>query len=182
VTTRDRFQNFHLQLEYRWGERRYAPRQLHKRNSGLLYHLQAPPISATPACVELQIQESDVADAILVKILGEQGVSLGGTPAWPVQPLGATPVAALPSHAGGVSRLWFRKDGLFEREDDWNQIDLIAVGDRAAHLVNGRMVNTVFGLRHADGSSPTAGHLAITIESAELMVRNIRIRSVTGVD
>lgn len=176
LTTNARFHDFHLQLEYRWGQRRYEPRRLHKRNSGLLYHLAEPPRRLWPACVEFQIQESDVADAILVDMTGVQGVSLGGTPAWPRQPEWAKAPKIEPSVAEGVSRLWFRKDGNFEREDAWNLLELIVAGDRTAHLVNGRIVNTLFGIRHLDGSLPGAGHLAVEIESAELMIRRIALR------
>lgn len=180
LTTTERFSDFHLQLDYRWGERRFAPRLLHKRNSGLIYHLADLPERLWPDCVELQLQESDVADAILVNMTATQGASLGGTPAWPNQPEGAVIPRGAASRVDGVSRLWFRKDGNFEREHEWNRIDLIVVGDRAAHLVNGRIVNTLFGVRNAAGDAPGAGHIALELESAEIMFRRIAIRPIKG--
>ena len=37
-----------------------------------------------------------------------------------------------------------RKNGDFERILEWNTIELLAIGDKAAHLVNGRIVNTLY--------------------------------------
>src|SRR5262245_48826216 len=38
LTTLDEFENFHLELEFKWGEARYASRAELPRDSGLLYH------------------------------------------------------------------------------------------------------------------------------------------------
>jgi hypothetical protein len=43
-----------------------------------------------------------------------------------------------------------RKNGDFEKIQDWNSIELLAIGDKSAHLVNGRIVNTLFELQGQD--------------------------------
>jgi len=58
-------QNYHLKLEYKWGEKKWPPRKDLPRDSGLLYHG-----FGEPGCVrmrwhhsqELQIQEGDCGD------------------------------------------------------------------------------------------------------------------------
>src|SRR5688500_1055777 len=36
------FENYHLRLQFKWGERRHAPRATARRDSGLLYHAVGP--------------------------------------------------------------------------------------------------------------------------------------------
>ena len=39
ISTLDEHGDFHLRLQFRWGEARYAPRLLQRRNGGVLYHM-----------------------------------------------------------------------------------------------------------------------------------------------
>ena len=36
LTTRQEFENYHLSLQFRWGDKKWAPRENKKRDSGLL--------------------------------------------------------------------------------------------------------------------------------------------------
>lgn len=83
ISTERAYGNYHLRLHFRWGERRYVPRMLQRRNSGLLYHMGSETDRLFPPCVEFQIEEGDVGDAILIDTLGLHGPLLGGTPLWP---------------------------------------------------------------------------------------------------
>lgn len=181
LTTDRAFGNYHLRLDFKWGTERYSPRTLAKRNSGILYHMPAESGVLYPDCVEFQVEESDVGDAILINVEGLEGANLGGTPVWPNYPpfLPKTPMA--PVVAGGLSRRWFHKTGDFERRDDWNTLDLIAFDDQAAQLVNGRIVTTIFQLRNSPaspkaGTPLTAGRIGLEIEAAEILFRNVMIR------
>ena len=181
IATRETFADYHLRLDFRWGSERFAPRTLAKRNSGILYHMAADKGVLYPDCVEFQVEESDVGDAILVNVLGLEGANLGGTPVWPNYPPFLPSTYPAPIVAGGIARLWFKKTGDFELRDGWNTLDLIAVGDQAAHIVNGRIVTTVFGLRQRPVAgqplSPLRnGRIALELEGAEVMFRNVMIR------
>lgn len=75
------------------------------------------------------------------------------------------------------------KDGNFEKLDDWNVVEVIWQGDRSAHIVNGRTVNTVSMLQQPDPAKPgkfiplTRGKIAIEVEFAEIWYRRIEVRS-----
>lgn len=181
LVTREEYANYHLRIDYRWGLARYAPRALQPRNSGVLYRMGPREGDRLfPQCVEFQMQEGNLGDAILVDTLGLQGPSLGGTPLWPqwLPSLGET--YPEPVRAGGYARLRYEKHLDLERLDAWNTLDLYVVGDRAAQLVNGRIVNTLFKLRRpaADGSlSPlNKGRIGLEFEWAEIAWRNIMLR------
>ncbi|WP_422058126.1 3-keto-disaccharide hydrolase [Sphingomonas sp.] len=179
------FADFHLRLDYRWGPARYAPRALAKRNSGVMYHLSPSPDPGVEHAIEFQIQESNVGDIIAINARALEAPQPGGTPAWPEWPSWVPRTYAEPSIAGGISRQWFRGAGDFELRDRWNRLDVIAYRDQAAHLVNGRIVAAVYGLRATSATGMAtadplmSGRIALQIEAAQIAFRNIRIRPIS---
>lgn len=176
IATLEPWHDYHLRLEFRWGERRFAPRSLQRRNSGLLYHMGPEQDRLFPNCVEFQIEESDVGDAIMVNTKALAGPILGGTPLWPSYFPGLPRTYEEPVSAGGIARQWFRHSGNYEKLEGWNTLDLIAFGDQAAHLVNGRIVLTLFSMIERSESPLTSGRIALEFEAAEVMFRNVMIR------
>lgn len=176
--------DYHLRLRFRWGEARFAPRKLQRRNSGILYHMGPATDRLFPPGVEFQVEEGDVGDAIMIDTLALQGPLLGGTPLWPTYFPSFPQDYAEPVRAGGIARQWFRHSGAFAGLDGWNTLDLIAFGDQAAHLVNGRVVNTLFkmALPGADGTRTplTRGRIALEFEQAEICFRDIAIRALSA--
>jgi hypothetical protein len=176
--------NYHLRLEYKFGAKRFEPRLLAKRNSGVLYHMFPQRDRVWPNSVELQLQESDVGDAITINTRCYPGADLGGTPAWPNQvPVLARPIWPAPAGTRPeIERQLVRKSGDFERIQDWNTIEVLAIGDKAAHLVNGRIVNTLFELVGQDVDDRnvyrrlTRGRIGLELEAAEVFFRNVEIR------
>lgn len=181
LATEREYGNYHLSLEYKWGTRRYDPRSLWKRDSGILYHTRSSKDFLWPDCVEYQIMEHNTGDALPVNHRAVQGLSLGGLPAWPENFPGDFPYAPQ-IDAGGSLRQWIHSDGVFDTLDGWNKVELIAVGSKAAHIVNGRIVNTLYGLQQQDPSDSKRyvpldrGRILLQIEAAEIMFRNVRIR------
>ncbi len=185
IATLQPWSNYHLRVDYRWGERRIAPRGLQRRNSGILYHLAPDRDILFPDGIEFQVEETDVGDAITINNRALAGPLLGGTPLWPGWIPGMPRTYEAPLSAGGIARQWFRHAGQFERLEGWNTLDLIAFDDCAAHLVNGRIVQTLFGMvgrTRADGTSPplTGGRIALEFEAAEIWFRNVNIRPLKG--
>ncbi len=181
LATAQAYGDYHLSLEYRWGERRYAPRELWKRDSGILYHVPPGPDRLWPDCVEYQIMERSTGDAIPVNHRAIPGVSMGGLPAWPRNFPGQAYAPQV--DAGGNQRQMIRAEGSFDTLDGWNTVELIARGDTAAHIVNGRILTTLYGLQQRDAAKVgtyvpvTRGRILLQIECAEILFRNIRIRS-----
>src|SRR5207247_2917055 len=61
IDTDKEYSNYHLRLQYKWGEKRFAPRAKTKRDAGILYHVVGKD-GVWPRSVECQIQEKDVGD------------------------------------------------------------------------------------------------------------------------
>ncbi len=184
IATAREYSNYHLRLDYKFGEKRFEPRLLAKRNSGVLYHMFPQTDRVWPNSVELQLEESDVGDAILSNARCYPGADLGGTPAWPNQrpvlprPTFPPPVDPRPD----IERQVVQKNGDFERIMDWNTIEVLAIEDKAAHLVNGRIVNTLYELvgQEAEDRSIyrplTKGRIGLELEGAEVFFKNVEIR------
>ena len=185
IATDREYENYHLRFEYRFGAARFEPRLLAKRNSGVLYHMFPQRDRVWPNSIEFQLEESDVGDAILINTRCYPGADLGGTPAWPTQvpafprPTFPQPVEPRPA----IERQHVRKNGDFERIQDWNTIELLAIGDKSAHLVNGRIVNTLYELVGQDVEDRNAyrpltkGRIGLELEAAEVAFRRVEIRA-----
>ena len=63
------YAHYHLRFEYKWGTKRFKPRNKTKRDSGLLYHTFGDD-QVWPRSVELQIQEGDTGDIFTVGATG----------------------------------------------------------------------------------------------------------------
>ena len=97
---------------------------------------------------------------------------------------GACLVAHRKTLVSALGVLRFVKDGNFELLDQWNTIEVIWQGDRAAHIVNGRTVNVATRLQQPDPQNPgqfiplTRGKIAIEIEYAEIWFRRIEVKAI----
>ena len=74
------------------------------------------------------------------------------------------------------------KDGDFENRDDWNVVEVIAQGNRATQIVNGRIVNILTNIQQPDTANAgqflplTKGRIGIEIEYAEIWYRRIEVK------
>jgi hypothetical protein len=177
LSTLTEYENVRIRVECKWGVKRFAPRTEYKRDNGLLYHVVGPD-RVFPRCIECQIQETDVGDVFFVdQTRGVQGVLPGFGGAGFIGLVNGTPNAR-----GTVSTTRLLKDGDFENRDDWNTIEVIAQGDRATHLVNGRIVNRLMNLEQPDPDHEgqfiplTRGRIGIEIEFAEIWYRRIDVK------
>ena len=195
LRTRESFTNYHLRLQFKWGEKKWPPRDKAEtpRDSGLLYHVHAEPGAegrTWARSIEVQIQERDVGDLYAV---GSQ-ISVRST-ARPVLP-GATPPAkpvydydpqgewhSFSQVPGSSGRCVKQPDNEFPH-GEWNTVELICYGGESIHIVNGKVVMRLRDPLRIDGPQPvpvTAGPLILQSEGAELFYRHIEIQPVTGI-
>lgn len=172
LTTLESFENYHLTIEFKWGEKKWEPRLRTKRDSGLLYHCHGRHgvhASSWKACLEFQVQEKDMGDFI----------ALGG-PRAKVRikevPQGSRKQLQYDPTSDDIRLL--RKYTYASAEPDlpngqWNRLDLYVMGDRAVHLVNGQIVFALFGAVDAKGEKLAAGQIQLQSEAAECYYRSM---------
>lgn len=149
ISTDKEYANYRLSVDFKWGEKKWPPRENAPRDAGILYHCVGPD-KVWNKSLELQIQEGDTGDMWLTS--GE-----GGPPELTV--LGKR-------YRGGrvVKFADYEKP-----HGQWNTVVVVARGDKIQHWVNGK-VNMV-----GSEASLTRGRINLQSEGAEVYYRNITL-------
>ena len=196
IITTQQFENYHLQLEFKWGNKTWPPRLNAIFDSGLLYHCSAPTADLAypwPRSIEFNITQHDtgefwsvdntIADAEVVPI-GDSPEQHAAFKAWCERNEAQGPNVRFQK---GGQKATFRDGGFMPGGDfekpagEWNVLELYALGDRSVHIVNGKVALILTGLRQkvAGKEIPlTKGRIELQSESAEIYFRNIRIRPI----
>ena len=154
LSTEKEYENYRLSVDFKWGEKKWPPRENAVRDAGVLYHCQGPDQVWTNS-LELQIQEGDTGDLFLIPGSGAApSVSVLG------QRLGGTK-----DYSRGVKWAEYEKP-----HGEWNTVMVVARGDRFEHWVNGR-VNMA-----GRAASQTRGRINLQSEGAEVYYRNIHLQ------
>lgn len=181
ISTEKEYGDYHLRLQYRWGEKKFEPRYRLKRDAGLYYHLIGPD-QVWPRALQFQIEQTNVGDLIAL-----YGLQLD-TAIDPKARSERMPTF-LPREQGGEAYVLGGKGiaylrhlaGEYERVG-WNTAEIVARGDTVTHILNGQVVSKGTGVRLVDPEKPgtprpvTRGRIALEIEAAELYFRNVELR------
>jgi hypothetical protein len=186
LTSRDEYGDFHLRLEFKWGEKRWPPRETVVRDSGILYYAVgehgAADNKAWMRSLECQVQEHDVGDfwavgGTTVEVAGDaegegKDRKMVHRPGGPIVTVGAMPRRAIKA---------------LDNENPtgaWNTVEVICLRGTCLHVVNGKSNLVLTNPRQpgADGTTvPLAkGRLQIQSEGAEVFYRNIQVRPITA--
>lgn len=186
LATKDRFRDYHLVAEYRWGERTYGSKTV--RNSGILLHGVGHDGNRSPwmASIECQIAQGCVGDFIVIR-----GNNLDGT----VIPVTITSDVVIesdgktrwrsdgkPTEYFGRQFWWSHHDpdfkelidtrGRYDVESplqEWTRVECICDGDRITVIVNGTVVNECYR------AFPSSGKVLLESEGFEILFRKFEL-------
>src|SRR5262249_16423321 len=141
--------NYHLKLEFKWGKKKWFPRENDVRDSGLLYHCVGPHGAAGTYWMrsqECQIQEKDCGDywSVAGAIVDVEGERPGGKRDIVYKKGGSK--FTVPSKGTG-SRIIKSPDNE-KPSGQWNAIELLTVGPTSVLVVNGKVVMILTNSRH----------------------------------
>ena len=189
LRTRATFTNYHLRLQFKWGAKKWPPRDRPEtpRDSGLLYHVHAPPGAGGRTwarSIELQIQEHDVGDLYAVG----SAIAVRAKPRAGTQPAlydyDPTGEWTFFSQSQGASGRCVKQPDNEKPTGEWNTVELIAFGEDAIHIVNGKVVMRLRGPLRIDADVPasvTSGAIILQSEGAEVFYRDIEMRPITAI-
>jgi hypothetical protein len=152
IATEKTFKNFHLVVEFKWGEKKFPPRDADttKRDNGVLYYMPAiAKDTVWPRSIECQIQEGDVGDFWLID---SATLIVDGKRTTPMN----------------YFRVIKKKDGE-KPHGEWNRVEVISDKGKITYVVNGVTVN------EGEDPSLTEGKIIIQSEGAEIYYRKIEI-------
>lgn len=182
ITSQGEFENYHLRLEFKWGEKKWPPRENAKRDSGLLYHCYGDHGAQGTfwmRSLEAQIQEGDCGDFWSVggptvqvqgKLQGEKGPVV-------YEPGGET--FTVPSK--GIGNRIVKSVTNEKPNGEWNVIELYTVGQTSVHLANGTPNMVLTNALTPQGDPLTKGKIQIQSEGAEVFYRRIEVRPITEI-
>jgi type 1 glutamine amidotransferase len=186
LSTKQEVGNYHFKAEFKWGTRKYEPRLTAKRDNGILYHAKGAHGAFWNVWMlsqEMQIQEEDMGDYFaLGPGMDVRGAyrTQDGELEWIYDPAAPLRTFGLGQH----NRC--RRGRNNERPlGQWNTIELICLGQKSIHVVNGEVVMVLENSqeRQPDWSlAPlTNGKIQLQSEGAEAYYRNIQIRPITAI-
>ena len=190
LITNKSYRDYHLIVEFKWGEKTWGNRVDRSRDSGLLLHCWGPNggySNTWMASIEAQIIEGGVGDILV----------LSGTDPDTGQVLPTSLTAEITKDRDGekvwkqggerttisAGRInWFGRDvdwtdtiGFRGRDDvesplgEWTRMEVIADGGHLLYKVNGVVVNEAFEAK------PDSGRLLLQTEQAEMFVRRFEL-------
>ncbi|REJ87891.1 MAG: DUF1080 domain-containing protein [Planctomycetota bacterium] len=182
IGTNEEYSHYHFRVQYKWLDKKFAPRHKLLRDAGIYYHKVGRDF-VWPRAMQYQVERTNIGDIVTVGHLRYE--------TWvdPETKDEKKPTFML-REDGGVEKTWGHKAGITHlahrgqwEVDGWNQIDLIVRGDRAEHWLNGRLVAKCKNMRQpktADTNGEyeplTKGKILLEIEAAEMYFRNVEIK------
>lgn len=180
LATRESYENYHMRLEFKWGETVYS-----RRNSGLLYHSFGPfgaSFGTWMANIELQLMHDNLGDTYLMNNTTTETAVVYNDE---TEQYYYTPGAEVVQFGDHASGRMIRKASDQEKPlGEWNIVELYTVGRTAVHVVNGTtvMVNENTGTYQDGVITPlTGGKIQIQSEGAELFIRSITLTPITEI-
>lgn len=172
LITKATYSYYTLSFEYKWGEKKFAPRQEFVRDAGVIFHMHGED-QIWPNGVECQIQEGDTGDLWLI---GTRASSKVQAVIRNYAPNGETVTR------GERGQRFSRFHRAYSWEvPGWNQVKLIVKKDQAGFFVNSHLVNEALDMRYWDETAQdwrplTSGKILLQAEGAEIFYRNIQIK------
>lgn len=185
ITTNEEYENYRLIVDFKWGDRTFAPRVDRARDNGVLIHSQGKDGGYGGVwmhSIECQIIEGGTGDFLVV---GDGSENFAIT--CPVAPekQGASHIyqsggELVTIHKGRIN--WLHRDpewkdvlnfrGAKEVEKPvgkWNRMEVVAKGDNIDLYLNGVLVNQAVKVK------PSKGRIQIQSEGAEMFVRKVEL-------
>lgn len=175
LATIDTFSNYHLIMEFKWGDEVYTT-----RNSGLLYHSFGDfgaAIGTWMTNIECQMKHDNLGNTYLMNntccetqagLINEQ---------YTFSKTGQLTQFGKDFNGAGINKAMDAENPVGE----WNTVELYSVGRTTAHVINGKtlMINTNTGNYEDDEiKALDGGRIQIQSEGGELFIRSVRVQTI----
>jgi hypothetical protein len=182
ISTKEEYENYHLQLQFKWGALSWGQKKNKKKDSGLLYHSvgkYGADYGAWMRSQEFQIEEGNCGDY--------WGVA-GGMADIPIIKKSETeyvynPQGTLTTFMEGSKqgRRCIKGSDAENPSGEWNTLDLYCYGDTSIHVINGKIMMILYHNKQMDNGQVlplNKGKIQIQSEGAEVFYRQIKIQPI----
>jgi hypothetical protein len=184
ISTQKEYENYHLQLQFKWGTLIWGQKKGKKKDSGLLYHSvgkYGADYGAWMRSQEFQVEEGNCGDY--------WGVA-GGMADIPVIKRLETEYVYSPhgtlltfSQGSKQGRHCIKNGDAEKPTGEWNTLDLYCHGDTSIHVVNGKVMMILYHNKQLENGQElplTKGKIQIQSEGAEIFYKQIKIQPIDG--
>jgi hypothetical protein len=194
VATKQSFRDYHLVVEFKWGEKTWGKREARARDNGILLHARGPhgAFGGTwMASVECQLIEGGTGDILVLSPKLDDGTELTTSVSCELaldrdkeriwkkgEPRTVVTAGRVNWEKRDVD--WADKKDFRGRDDvekpvgEWNRLEVIAKGDTLRYILNGVVVNEAFDVK------PSEGRVLLQTEGAEMFVRRYELWPLDG--
>ncbi|HKJ78507.1 MAG TPA: DUF1080 domain-containing protein [Prolixibacteraceae bacterium] len=177
LATIQEYENYHLVMEFKWGEQVYS-----KRNSGLLYHSfgeYGEGLGVWMSGHELQLWTGNIGDSYR---MGKSYCEIPMKQTSEGKYIYAKDAEMAPSIPDTETRIVSKNGDNENAIGEWNTVEIYCYGGTSVHMVNGNvnMVNYNSGKYFGeDNIEPlTKGKIQIQSEGGELFIRTLKIQPI----
>jgi len=181
ISTKESFTNFHLKLEFKWGQKKWNPRKDRVRDSGILYHAvgkHGADFGFWMRSQEFQVEEGNVGDYWGVAGGSFQVPATSREKKYVYDPNGQLFTF---NEKSNVGRNCVKSVDAEKPTGQWNTVEIYCFGDTAVHLVNGRINMILYHSRQLDNGQLarlSSGKIQIQSEGAEVFYRNLQVEKI----
>lgn len=153
ICTEKSYSNYYLKVVFRWGVKKYPPRENENRDSGILFHFaDAEEDNVWPKSIECQVMEGDCGSYYCVGTMIDSPNKSEYLAQWNLK------------HIPHISN--------FENPSgEWNTIEIICIGNQSEYYVNGHLVNWGFN------ATVDHGKILLQSEGAEIFYQTVELVS-----
>jgi len=179
VVTKESFSNFHLRLQFKWGKKKWPPRENDVRDSGVLYFSVGKPGEGSENWLvsqECQVQEGDCGDFWQV---GSTAIDIpartNNKGQYVYDPAGS--LVHFGKNVPAGPRCWKSPDNE-KASGEWNTIEVYCFNGNSVHVINGAVVMRLFNSKIIkDGKEEPLlnGKIQLQSEGAEIFYRNVEL-------
>jgi len=178
LTSQKEFENYHLRLKFKWGEKKYPPRENELRDSGILYHCVGKHGAQSDHWMrshESQIMEKDCGDyhsldGVMIDARVDT-IRLNENLNYKYNPEGQL--------IKGIHQRVIKSIDKEKPLGEWNEMEVIASMDSVVHIVNGTVVLRAANSTQTVGGKVvplTKGRIQFQSEGAEIFYKDIEIK------
>jgi len=178
LTSVEEYENYHLRLKFKWGDKRYPPRESSLRDSGILYHCVGPHGAQSGHWMEShenQILEGDCGDyhslmGVMIDVEADTVIVDGN------KNLKYKKGSDLIKN---VHRRVIKSETNENPLGEWNEMEVIADGAKITHIINGKVVLEASNSSHMVNNQQvplTKGKIQFQSEGAEIFYKDIEIK------
>lgn len=184
VFTKKEYENYHLKLKVKWGEKKWEPRLEKLRDSGILYHsIGEAGVDYWRAWMlsqEFQIMEGHMGDYWTI---ANSAIEIRAfIPEGKMNTVASERQGFVSLGAGtGLDGFCMRSIDRESPNGEWTDIELVCYEDKSLHIVNGEVVMILQNSRYKtdDGYvSLTKGKIQLQSEAAEVYYKDVMIKNI----